>query len=1071
MATIQGGSVVWNLDVDSAKFDDEIRSAGDQVDALGSKMATADSGGRVFSTHLQSAFSSVADGLGRILVGASALAVGGSFGLTAMATAAFDQVEQVQNATFALRAYTSSAGQANTVLAQLVAYARSPLGTLFQRQDLFAAAQTLLGFGDAADTVAKHVEILSKGVALGYTNFNDLSLIIGRVAQSGFLDAVSFDELATRGIVLSGSLRSTKITADQLYAALNKALPDKLLEGRAQTIQGRMIQLQSAFRDLGSAILGVDAKTSSFIAGGLGDTLVNALSQIRLELKDPALITTFKTMGQQIADFAVNAIPQLIKGFTFIVENIPNIVAGFAALVAAFAATKAAAIGLSISMAFADGLLTWPIVAIVAGVVAISAALTFLQVRFNILGQAIGAVQAIIDPFARIFENRFQRMIQLANGFGVSFQFGGAQNTVDNFITFLDNRLTRASQIAGLWVQNVFNRLAGRTAGQDPATFYDALIGVMNRFDYAVKKAFDDIKPALAQLTASFALTAQIVKTQIVPAFDALVAVTKPLIAALAPLVKDTFKVAFIALAGAIGIATVALISFTSGVITGIAHALPYVAQALEGIIQTIRGFVQIVDGLMTGNLPLAFEGAKQSGKGLFDFFSNIFTALGKFFSGFVPGFVAPFKADVKAALAEAFTFIEGKFDSLKNHVQAVFDAINKVYSEHKTTINIVVGVITAFFLPAIIAVATQAAISGAILAAQFIAQIVRTGIEAVITGSILTVQFIGAMITMAAQAVVTGAIMTAQFIAMIVRTGIEAAVTATVGLAQLIGATIMWGIEGWKTVAMVIVRGAEMAISTGLMVADTLATWAAAAATGAMTAATWLLDAALAVLTWPITLVVLAIVALIAIGYLLITHWGAVSAAAQATWNAVSTWFNAIKNSVVNAITGAWAAVTSEVSKWPGQFYDWGSNVAKAFADGFGQLGNWLKQKITDGLNAAKAFLKGQSPPPDGPFKDIDKWGFNVGKAWADGLGLAVSQLTLPDMQSTFALQDPLASSYGQQYAQATTPTASQQGNGGNAVSVHVDNLNVQKASDATDIARDLAFRVQTAPGYVKNG
>lgn len=1067
MADIIGGTIVWNLDADSTKFDSALRDASNEADALGNKLDQTEIQGRSFSNNLQSAFESVSDSLGRVVTTASALAIGGSFGLVSMAKAAYDQVDAVQSASFALRAYDNNATEVNNILGQLVKYAQSDMGVLFQRQDLFKAASNLKGFGDAAGDVVGHVQILSKGVALGYTNFDELSQIIGRASQQGKLTAQAFDELAYRGIILNSSLRGATITSKDLYAALNKALPDSILQGRANTIQGVIIRLQSAFRGLGQQLLDVDSKTSQFAAGGLGDVLVQGLSKLTAALKTPEMKTAFKNIGDQLTDFAKGAVPAFISSLQGIVENIPNIVAGFAALVAAFAATKAAAIGLAVYNMFLIGTLTWPVVAIVAGVVAISAALTFLQLRFNIVGQAIKAVQDILDPFVRIAENRFQRLIQLANGFGVSFQFGGAQNTIANFVNFLENRVQRTGQLAELWVQNVFNRLAGRTAGQDPATFYDALIGVMNRFDAAVKKAFNDIKPALARLSESFALTAQIVKTQIVPAFNDLVAVSKPLITALAPIAKSAIKDAFYALAIAVGAAAVAIVAFTSGVIRGFANALPYVAQSLEGIIQFVRGFVQIVTALLTGDFPLAFEGMKQSAKGAYDFLSNIFIALGKFFTGFAPGFVEPFKAQIKAGLEDAFTFVEGKFNSLQNHVKSFFDAINKLYKDHEGVINGVVGTITVFFLPAIVKVATQAAISGAVMATQFVIQIIRTGIEAGIAAGIMTVQFIGAIINMATQAIITGAVMATQFIINIVKAGVEAGIAAAVGMAQLIVATVTWGIEGWKTVAMLIVRSVELAISTGLMVADTIATWAAAAATGAMTAAVWLLDAALAVLFSPFTLIVLAIVAVIAIGYLLITHWGQVSAAAQATWNAVSTWFTAIKNSVVGAITGAWTAVINTVSKWPAQFQQWGENVAKAFADGFGKLGDWLKQKITDGLNAAKAFLKGQSPPPDGPFKDIDKWGFNVGKAWADGLGSAISQLTMPNLQSTFTLQDPLAGTYAPAMAQAAQ---SQKQQGGSGVAVHVENLNVQQASDATAIARDLAFRIETSPGYIKS-
>lgn len=1065
MAQIQGGSVVWDLDVDSSKFEAGLRDASNSVDELGQQMSSTEAQAGQFSSNLSNAFDTVANGLGRVITGATALAIGGSFGLGAMAKAAYDQVDAVQQASFALKAYDSNATEVNSILGQLVKYAQSDMGVLFQRQDLFKAASNLKGFGDAAGDVVGHVQVLAKGVALGYTNFDELSQIIGRVAQQGTLSSVAFDQLAYRGIILNSSLRGAKISSEDLYKALNKALPDSILQGRANTIQGIIIRLQSAFRGLGQQLLDVDSKTSQFAVGGLGDTLVKGISTLTAALKGPEIKKAFADIGDSLTGFAKEAIPLVISSFTLIVQHIPDIVSGFGALIAMFLATKAAAIGFGIAALVAQGALTWPIVGIVAGVTAIVGALTFLQIRFNFLGQAVKTVQNVVSEVAPFIENRFQRLLQIFQSFGVSFQFGGIRAAFTDLLGFMTYATQRAGQIMDLFIQNTYNRLAGRTAGQDPATFWDALIGAINR----LRPILNTLSPVITKLRTSLSLTGEIIRTQIQPAFAALIEVTKPLIKALEPLAKSALKTAFIGLAVAIGVAAGAMLTFTSGLIGGIANALPYVTQALEGLIQFIRGFVQIVTGILTGNWALAWEGAKQSGKGFYDFFFNLLESLGKFITGFVPSFISPFKAELKAGISEALTFIEGKYNSLRNHVETVFAAINKVYEDHKGVINGVVGTITIFFLPAIIKVATQAAISGAILAAQFIVQVVKVGVEAAIATGIMTVQFIGAMLKMATQAVITGAVMATQFIINIVKVGVEAGIAAAVGMAQLIVATVTWGIEGWKTVAMLIVRSVQLAISTGLMVADTIATWAAAAATGAMSAAVWILDAALAVLTSPITLVILAIIALIAIGYLLITHWGQISQAAGNTWNAVATWFNAIRTSVVSAIMGAWAAVTSEVSKWPNQFYNWGSNVAKAFADGFGKLGDWLKDKISSALNAAKAFLKGNSPPVDGPFKDIDQWGFNVGKAWAGGLQAAISQLTLPNMQSTFSLSDPLASSYASAVAAPTSQMQQVAGRGD--VHVHVGNLNVQQPTDATDIAKDIAFRIETSPAYIKNG
>ena len=214
-------------------------------------------------------------------------------GFKASTGAAFGQVKAVEEASFALKAYEKDAGKVDEVLKNLVAFARSDTGVLFQRQDLFDAASTLKLYGEETDNLTDRVKILSKGVSAGKTTFQELSQIIGRAAAKGRLDAVDFDMLIERGIGLDRSFRGAKVTADELYDELNRALPDELLVGRANTIEGKMIRLQSSFRDVGLEILGVDKETSKFIEGGLGDRFMKGIT---------AATEVLREMGPAIGD-------------------------------------------------------------------------------------------------------------------------------------------------------------------------------------------------------------------------------------------------------------------------------------------------------------------------------------------------------------------------------------------------------------------------------------------------------------------------------------------------------------------------------------------------------------------------------------------------------------------------------------------------------------------------------------------------------------------------------------------------------------------------------------------------
>lgn len=220
--------------------------------------------------------------------------------------AAFDQVRQVENSTIALRAYEKNGAKVNKVLKDLIAFARSDMGVLFQREDLFAAAQTLKLYGQTTDTLTDKVKILAKGVSLGKTTFQELSSIVGRAAAKGRLDAVDFDMLIERGIGLDKSFRGAKVGSEELFKALDKALPAELLKGRADTIDGAFIRLQSSLRDVGSAILGVDTETSKFIKGGLGDRFMQWVKGVTERLKDPAFKKAVEEWVAKINEFIKN---------------------------------------------------------------------------------------------------------------------------------------------------------------------------------------------------------------------------------------------------------------------------------------------------------------------------------------------------------------------------------------------------------------------------------------------------------------------------------------------------------------------------------------------------------------------------------------------------------------------------------------------------------------------------------------------------------------------------------------------------------------------------------------------
>lgn len=164
----------------------------------------------------------------------------------------------------------------------------------------------------------------------------------------------------------------------------------------------------------------------------------------------------------------------------------------------------------------------------------------------------------------------------------------------------------------------------------------------------------------------------------------------------------------------------------------------------------------------------------------------------------------------------------------------------------------------------------------------------------------------------------------------------------------------------------------AYKAVSTAMAIAEAVKT--AVLATGATTitattVATWALNAAMAVLTSPIFLVVAAVGALIAIGVALWQNWDTVKVKASELWAAVVNIFSGIGSAISGAFTAAMNAAGSFFG-WIGEKLAWlnekiesipviGSlySGAKGLVGGLfggGEVKAYAKGGFTDGLSIA---------------------------------------------------------------------------------------------------------------------
>ena len=125
------------------------------------------------------------------------------------------------------------------------------------------------------------------------------------------------------------------------------------------------------------------------------------------------------------------------------------------------------------------------------------------------------------------------------------------------------------------------------------------------------------------------------------------------------------------------------------------------------------------------------------------------------------------------------------------------------------------------------------------------------------------------------------------------------------------------------------------------------------AAQMGLAAAATWALNGAIAVLTSPITLVIAAIAALIAIGVLLYQNWDTVVEFAKNAWQGLCDFISGICQAIGEFFSGLWAKL-QEIFEPIGQ---WFSEKFQEGWDGivniFSNLGSWFGERWNDVTNA----------------------------------------------------------------------------------------------------------------------
>lgn len=396
------------------------------------------------------------------------------------------------------------------------------------------------------------------------------------------------------------------------------------------------------------------------------------------------------------------------------------------------------------------------------------------------------------------------------------------------------------------------------------------------------------------------------------------------------------------------------------------------------GLWNDLKGAAQTVGAWFSGPFLTGFKSAWNN-------LPAFFVGLGNSIKGGVTGAVNAIKNAIQGGLSSALSFVQQKLNALKSTIQA-----------HKTQIITVAAILGTVFGPALIKSGIQAATAGAKVASGFIANLAKAGAAAVVNGAKVTANFTATLIKSGAQAVASGAKITASFIGSLVKSGaaavangakvavsftatmIKAGAQAVVAGAKVVGSfvaslaqsaaqaittgaaisgnlitsIVSYAASGWKTVGAI-------AAQTGAWVAQKAAAIGSAVATKAMTAAQWLLNAAMN--ANPIGLVIAGIAALVGALVLLYNKNEAFRNFVNNMWAGIKGgWMN-----VINGIKGLWNGLNP---------LQWGKDLVDGIANGIKGAAAHVKDAVGGVAQNIRSFLH-FSEPDIGPLKGFHGW------------------------------------------------------------------------------------------------
>lgn len=183
--------------------------------------------------------------------------------------------------------------------------------------------------------------------------------------------------------------------------------------------------------------------------------------------------------------------------------------------------------------------------------------------------------------------------------------------------------------------------------------------------------------------------------------------------------------------------------------------------------------------------------------------------------------------------------------------------------------------------------------------------------------------------------------------------------------------------------------------------------------------------------------------------------HWGDIlkfieTAVANSIKAVVDTF-----NSLIKGLGDVFKNIGDFFNQQTKNFLEWGKNLGTTFINGIKEALKNVGSILTGPIEAAFKMFKGKSPPTEGPLRDIDDWGFNIGSAWVGGFRNAITNL---QMKPSFNIpgmnggSTPLNQMPNQVYNSTTNAPQITQTN----------TFNVKGEANAQNIAQYLGFQLE---------